>query len=70
MFNAGRGKGNLTRGTIDPILLWQGNAVHLMPTSWKRIKEKRKRDVLFDTLATILFVVILIIFFGALIKIT
>ena len=64
----GSGKERLTPKTIDPTLLSMGNAVHLTPTSWKRIQEKNKMDDKFFIAVIILLVVVLITFGGALIK--
>ena len=66
----GNGKESLTPKTTDLTLLLMGNAVHLMPTSWKRIQGKNKMDDKFFIAVIILLVVVLIICGGVLIKIT
>ena len=64
----GNGKERSTPKTIDPTLLSMGNAVHLMPTSWKRIQEKNKKDDRFFIAVITLLVVVLITFGGVLIR--
>jgi hypothetical protein len=66
--SVGNGKEKSTPKTIDPTLLLMGNAVHLMPTSWKRVQEKRKRNNKFFIAAIILLVAILITYGGVLTK--
>ena len=64
----GNGKERLTPKTTDLTLLLMGNAVHLMPTSWKRIQEKNKKDDRFFIAVITLLVVVLITFGGVLIR--
>ena len=65
---AGNGKERSTPKTTDLTLLLMGNAVHLMPTSWKRTQGKNKKDDRFFIAVIILLVVVLITFGGVLIK--
>jgi len=68
MMTVGNGKERSTPKTTDLTLLLMGNAVHPMPTSWKRTQGKNKMDDKFFIAVIILLVVVLITFVGALIK--